>query len=68
MKTLLSNYCVERQRLEAQIEEGEERAEELLIKLRFLQQENERLSRELVRWKERYEGLEKEGGRRAGDL
>jgi hypothetical protein len=31
--------------------------EEILIKRRFLEQENERINRELVRWKERYEWL-----------
>ena len=34
--------------------------QEILIKEQFLYQENEKYHRECVRWKERYENLEKE--------
>jgi chromosome segregation ATPase len=60
MKILLNNYLLEKKKLEAQLEDREGETEEILIKQRFLEQENERMNRELVRWKERYEWLERE--------
>ena len=60
LKQLLANYNVEKQRKEAESEEKDGHIEEQMIRLRFLEQENERLGRELVRWKERFEGLEKD--------
>lgn len=60
MKNLLNNYLLEKKKLQAELEEKEGEVEEILIKQRFLQQENERINRELVRWKERYEWIEKE--------
>jgi hypothetical protein len=54
MKILLNNYNLEKKKLEGELEEKEGETEEILIKQRFLEQENERINRELVRWKERY--------------
>ena len=39
------------------VEEREEQMEDIRIRQRFLEQENERINRELVRWKERFEWL-----------
>ena len=39
------------------VEEREQQMEEVRIRQRFLEQENERINRELVRWKERFEWL-----------
>ena len=36
------------------VEEREEQMEEVRIRQKFLEQENERVNRELVRWKERF--------------
>jgi hypothetical protein len=60
MKLLLNNYVLEKNKLESELEEKEGEIEEILIKQRFLEQENERINRELIRWKERYEWLERE--------
>lgn len=57
MKILLNNYFIEKKKLEADLEEKDEDVEELIIKYKFLEQENERMSRELIRWKERYEWI-----------
>jgi|JI6StandDraft_1071083.scaffolds.fasta_scaffold132746_2 hypothetical protein len=53
MKSLLNNYFVEKKKLETEIEEKDGEREELIIRLKFLEQENERANRELIRWKER---------------
>ena len=57
MKVLLNNYFIEKKKLEADLEEKDEDVEELIIKYKFMEQENERMSRELIRWKERYEWI-----------
>jgi hypothetical protein len=60
LKQLLASYNVQKQRLDVDLEEKEGQIEEQLIRMRFLEQENERVNRELVRWKERFEGLERD--------
>jgi hypothetical protein len=60
MKLLLNNYFLEKKKLEGELEEQQGAYEEVLIKQKFLEQENERLNRELIRWKERYEWQERE--------
>jgi hypothetical protein len=45
LKLLLNKYCLDKQHLEAVLEESHSSTDELLIKLKFLQQENERLGR-----------------------
>lgn len=40
MKNLLNNYLLEKKKLEAELEEKEGEVEEILIKQRFLEQEN----------------------------
>lgn len=40
MKILLNNYLLEKKKLEGLLEEREGEAEEILIKQRFLEQEN----------------------------
>lgn len=54
MKVLLNNYFIDKKKLESDLEEKDGEIEELLIKHKFLAQENERISRELIRWKERF--------------
>ena len=51
MKNLLNTYLLERRKAEGLVEEKEEEVEEIRIRQRFLEQENERINRELVRWK-----------------
>jgi hypothetical protein len=68
MKILLNNYLLEKRKLESELEEKEGETEEILIKQRFLEQENERINRELVRWKERYDWLEREKEARIKEL
>ena len=68
MKNLLNTYLLERRKAEGLVEEKEEEVEEIRIRQRFLEQENERINRELVRWKERFEWLEREKDARLRDL
>ena len=60
MKNLLNNYFVEKKKLETELEDRDADIEEIIIKDKFLEQENQRINRELIRWKERYEWLEKQ--------
>lgn len=68
MKLLLNNYFLEKKKLEGELEEQQGAYEEVLIKQKFLEQENERLNRELIRWKERYEWQEREKENRVKEL
>lgn len=67
MKALLASYFLERKKLESELEEKEGEIEEIIVKEKYLQLENERLNREYVRLKERYEWLEKEKENRQRD-
>jgi hypothetical protein len=57
---LLSTALVERRKLEALVEDRQTELEEAALREKCLQQENEQLNREYVRWKERFAWLEKE--------
>jgi hypothetical protein len=59
-KNLLNAASIEKKRLEGEVEEKECAIGEMAIREKYLGQENERINRELLRSKERYEWCEKE--------
>ena len=60
MRNLLTRYNLEKREMQSVLEEKDGIIEEMDIKERFALEEFEKVNREYVRWKERYEWLEKE--------
>jgi hypothetical protein len=60
MRNLLQTYNLEKKHMQSMIEEKDGIIEEMDIKEKFALEEFEKVNREYVRWKERYEWLEKE--------
>ena len=60
MRNLLTRYNLEKREMQSMLEEKDEIIEEMDIKEKFALEEFEKVNREYVRWKERYEWLEKE--------
>lgn len=60
LRSLLTTYNLEKKQLSSLLEEKDGIIEEMDIRDKFAQEEFEKVNREYVRWKERYEWLEKE--------
>jgi hypothetical protein len=60
MRNLLQTYNLEKKHMQSMLEDKDSTIEEMDIKEKFAMEEFEKVNREYVRWKERYEWLEKE--------